>query len=135
MEKKSNVLLKVAGILMIVGGAIAMVVGIIAVIAALAVAAIAGSEADTGLLTIAAILVLVSAIVEFIAGILGAANASKPEKAQTCIIFGVIVIICSLLGNVITIVAGGTFNVFSAILGLALPVLYLIGAFQSKSRA
>ena len=83
----------------------------------------------------AAILVLLGAIVSLVAGILGVANAAKPEKATICIVFGILAAVLSVLGNVLTAASGGTFSVFNLILGLVLPVLYLIGAFQNKTRA
>ncbi|MBN1892352.1 MAG: hypothetical protein JW780_06175 [Clostridiales bacterium] len=50
-----------------------------------------------------------------------------------CIVFGIIVIGLSVLGNILTVVSGDTINVLSLTVGLVVPVIYLIGAFQSKS--
>jgi len=132
METKSNGFLKVTGILMIIGGVLGFIVGIIAV---LGVAVLAAAGASSGLLTVASLLVVVSSVVSFIAGIVGVANAARPEKAQTCIVFGILVVALSILGNILTVVAGGKFSVPSLFTGLVIPVLYLIGAFQNKSRA
>ena len=132
MENKSNGLLKVAGILMIIGGIIGIIVGIIAV---LGVGVLAALGASSGLLTFSAILLIVGAIVQLIAGIVGAKNAAKPENAQKCIVFGVLVIALSVLGNILGLVAGGSFNFVSLLSGLLLPVLYLVGAFQNKAKA
>ena len=134
--EKGNGLLKVSGILMIIGGGIGIILGIIAVLGVSLLVAIIGDDlANSGLLTFSAILVLVSAIVQLIAGILGVANAKKPEKATVCITFGVLTALLAVLGNVLTMAGGGDFNPVGLIIGLALPVLYLIGAFQNKSRA
>lgn len=135
MERKSNGLLKVTGILMIIGGGISIILGIIAVLGvSLIVAALGAEEAALGLLTFAAILALLGAIVSLVAGILGVANAAKPEKATVCIVFGILTAVFSVLGNVLTAAGGGSFSAVNLILGLVLPVLYLIGAFQNKKR-
>ena len=135
MEKKANGLLKVVGILMIIFGALGMIFGLIAVIGVGALAALLGADANVGLLTVAAILYLIGTIITFIAGIVGVKNAAKPEKAQTCIIFGILAAAFSVLGNILTMVGGGSFNAFGLLSGLVIPVLYLIGAFQNKKLA
>ncbi|MGI6168724.1 MAG: hypothetical protein ACOYI4_03270 [Christensenellales bacterium] len=134
METKSNGFLKVTGILMIIGGGIGIIVGIIAVLGVGLLVAALGAEGSLGMLTIAAILSLVSAAVSLVAGILGVVNAAKPEKAIVCIVFGILTAVLSVLGNVLTTAGGGDFSVINLIIGLVLPVLYLIGAFQNKKR-
>ncbi len=138
MEKKSNGFLKVTGILMIIGGGLGIILGIIAVLGvSVAVEFIngLGGNADLGLLMFAAILSLVSSVVSLVAGIIGVANAAKPEKAVVCIVFGILTAVLSVLGNVLTVAGGGSFSAVNLIIGLVLPVLYLIGAFQNKKRA
>jgi len=135
MEPKSNKLLKVAGILMIIGGAIGIILGIVAVIGIGALALLLGEHINTGLLMLSAVLVLVGAIFQLIAGILGVKNAAKPEKAQTCIVFGVIIILLSVLGNILNVVGGNDFNAASMGIGLVIPVIYIIGAIQNKKLA
>lgn len=135
MERKSNGFLKVTGILMIIGGVFSGIMGIIAVVGVGVLAAAAGGEVNVGLLVFAAILTLVGALVSFIAGIIGVANAAKPEKAMVCIVFGILTVAFSVLGTILTTAAGGKFSVFGLLLGLVLPVLYLIGAFQNKKLA
>ena len=137
METKSNGFLKVTGILMIIGGVVGFISSIILVLGVALFASLAagtGVEVSTGLLTFSLILALIGAVVGFIAGIVGVSNAAKPEKAQTCIVFGILVIALSVLGNVLGLIAGGSFSVISLFTGLIVPVLYLIGAFQNKSR-
>ncbi len=134
MERKSNGFLKVTGILMIIGGGLGLILGIIAVLGVGLLAAALGAEAALGLLTFAAILALVGSVVSLVAGIIGVANAAKPEKATVCIVFGILAAVLSVLGNVLTVAGGGNFSAMSLIIGLVLPVLYLIGAFQNKKR-
>ncbi len=129
MEAKGAKFLKVTGILMIIGGILGIILGIIAL---LGVAALVALGASSGLLTFAAVLSLVSAIVQLIAGIKGVKNANKPEMAQSCIVWGAIVAVLSVVGNILTAVGSGSFDVTSLLLGLVLPVLYIVGAVKNK---
>lgn len=143
MEAKSNGFLKVAGILMIIGGAFGIIFGIIAIAGVGLLSALA-VEAGVGIggLVVATILALIGAIIELVAGIVGVKNAAKPEKAQKCIVLGIIVAVLSVAGNIwssasTASITGAAFslNVTGLITGLLLPALFLIGAFQSKKRA
>ncbi|MFP3154724.1 hypothetical protein LQZ18_09935 [Lachnospiraceae bacterium ZAX-1] len=136
---KSNGLLKVSSILLIIGGALAIIVGIIALIGIGALAVFASEMGGTGALTFAAVLSLLGAIFELVAGISGVKNAAKPEKAQNCIVFGIIVAVLCVAGNILYSVSYASLtetafspNFVGLVTGLVLPVLYLIGAFQSK---
>ncbi len=133
MENKSNTLLKVTGILMIIGGAIGIIGGIIAIIGVGAFVAMVGGSA--GILIGGAILVLISAIVSLIAGIQGVKNADKPENANVCIMYGSIVIGFTILGSLLNVIGGKGFSFSSLLIGLVLPGLYLYGAFQNKKLA
>ena len=133
--QKSNGFLKVAGILMIIGGVFTIIFSILAVIGVGALAASLGAEVDMGLVMVSAILGLISGIVSFIAGIMGTKNANKPEKAMTCIVFGGLTVLLSVLGSILNVVAGSQFSVVGLITGLLVPALYLIGAFQNKKSA
>ena len=133
MEAKGSGFLKVTGILMIIGGAISLIVAIVAIIGIAALVYVAGSEINAGLLYAAGVISLVSAVAELIAGIVGVKNCEKPEKARTCVVWGVIVAVLCVAGSVLTVVGGNSFPVFSLILGLVLPVLYIVGAIKNKA--
>ena len=75
---------------------------------------------------------IVSAVAELVAGIIGVANCKKPDKAGSCIVLGIIVAVLSVAGTILNSVGGGSFSAFSLILGLVLPVLYIIGAVLNK---
>ena len=137
MEKKSNGFLKVVGILMIIFGGISIVMSAIAIPVAAAAAALAAEFGVGGgtFLVLASWLVLIGGVVQLIAGILGVANANKPEKAGICIIFGALVALISILGSILAVVGGGKFDIVSMLIGLAPAALFLIGAFQSKAKA
>ena len=130
---KGRKFLKVTGILMIIGGAFGIIGGIIALIGAGALAAVL--ETSAGGLMLASALILASAVFQLIAGIMGVKNCDKPEKAQSCIVIGVIVAILSVAGNVISNVLGSDFNIISYATGLIIPVLYIIGAVKNKEPA
>lgn len=129
---KGHKFLKVTGILMIVGGAFGMIAGIVAILGVSGLAALAGSAAGTGMLYLASFLCLASGIVQLIAGVMGVKNCEKPEMAQKCIIWGAIVAALSILGNILNVVAGSSFNVTSLMIGLILPALYIYGAYLNK---
>ena len=130
---KGRKFLKVTGILMIIGGAFGIIGGIVAMIGAGALAAVL--ETSAGGLMLASTLILASAVFQLIAGIMGVKNCDKPEKAQSCIVIGVIVAILSVTGNVISNVLGSDFNIINYAAGLIVPVLYIIGAAKNKELA
>ena len=130
---KGRMFLKVTGILMIIGGAFGIIGGIVAMIGAGALAAVL--ETSAGGLMLASALILASAVFQLIAGIMGVKNCDKPEKAQSCIVIGVIVAILSVAGNVISNVLGSDFNIINYATGLIIPVLYIIGAVKNKESA
>lgn len=130
---KGRKFLKVTGILMIIGGALGIIGGIVAMIGAGALAAVL--ETSAGGLMLASALILASAVFQLIAGIMGVKNCDKPEKAQSCIVIGVIVAILSVAGNVISNVLGSDFNIINYATGLIIPVLYIIGAVKNKEPA
>ncbi len=125
--------LKVTGILMIVFGAIALIVSIIA-LAGLGFLEAMG--APMGVLWASGVLMLLSAVAEFIAGIIGVKNWNKPEKAVTCIGWGIAVAAMCVISQILTLIGyPENFNVINLVSGLVIPVLYLIGAFQNKKLA
>ena len=130
---KGKNFLKVTGILMIIGGAFGIIGGIVAMIGAGALAAVL--ETSAGGLMLASALILASAVFQLIAGIMGVKNCDKPEKAQSCLVMGVIVAILSVAGNVISNVLGSDFNIINYATGLIIPVLYIIGAVKNKEPA
>lgn len=127
---KGRKFLKVTGILMIIGGAFGIIGGIVAMIGAGALAAVL--ETSAGGLILASVLILASAVFQLIAGIMGVKNCDKPEKAQSCLVMGVIVAILSVAGNVTSSVLGSSFNITSYVTGLVIPVLYIIGAVKNR---
>ncbi len=130
---KGRKFLKVTGILMIIGGGFGIIGGIVAMLGAGALAAVL--ETSAGGLMLASALILASAVFQLIAGIMGVKNCDKPEKAQSCLVMGVIVAILSVSGNIVSNVLGSSFNIMSYATGLIIPVLYIIGAVKNKEPA
>ena len=136
---KGKNFLKVTGILMIIGGAISMIVMIIALIAIGAGDALTGGEVSAstgkpGLLYASCIIGLLGSVVEFVAGIFGVAHSKKPEKANTCFVWGIIVVVFTVIGTVLSLIGGSSFGsqIVYLLTGLVVPVLYIIGANLNK---
>ena len=127
--------LKVTGILMIIGGALSAILGIVAVLGVAALAYIASAQTEAGMLYASTILLLISGVVELIAGIIGVINAEKPQKAKACIVWGALVAILSVEGTILGVVGGSDFSVSGLVLGLVLPVIYIIGAVKNMQSA
>lgn len=128
-------LLKVSGILMIIGGALAIVITLLGIggIALLAAMAEEGqTEFNAGMAWAGIALSLLGGVIELIAGIIGTKNWNKPEKANTCIVWGGLVAAVSIIGSVMTTASGQNFPIVSLLTGLVLPALYIIGAIQNR---
>lgn len=131
-KTKGSGFLKVTGILMIIGGGISIIVSIIAALGVAALAYLSDGEASSTMLYASVTLMVISAAAQLVAGILGVVNCKRPEKAGVCIAFGVIVAALCVAGTILNTVGGGDFSLFSLLLGLVLPILYIIGAVFNK---
>lgn len=131
-KTKGTGFLKVTGILMIIGGAISIILGIIAALGVAALVYISDGTASSALLYASVVLMIISAVAELVAGIIGVANCKKPDKAGSCIVWGIIVAVLSVAGTILNSVGGGSFSAFSLIFSLVLPALYIIGAVFNK---
>ena len=88
---KGQKLLKVTSILMIIGGVIAVIAGILAILGISALVALSESAEGAGLLYASSIIVVVASVIQFIAGIKGIGACSAPQKAASCIKWGIII--------------------------------------------
>lgn len=121
--------LQVVSIIMIVGGALSL---LITGCGACAVTALAAGLGIGGLWMAYLVFGLLASVIELVAGIIGVMKAGKPGRPQICIVLGVIMIVFSLLSNILYAVDGYGLDFFSLILGLALPVLYVIAAMKKQ---
>ena len=138
MEK--NKMLKVSGILLIVFGVLIALTAIIFFAAGDLVAEIisqAGSEAGAGteagtlaeaaklVVVIAGVVLLIEAIAYIAAGVIGV----QQKSAKLCFVIAIVLVVICGIGAIVSIVDGMW---FSGLLGLIVPVLYLVGAIQLK---
>lgn len=121
-------LLKVTGILFIIFGAVSVVVTLIGVFMGTFFVA-AGMSVTGAVVVVGIIIMCLGGLLEFLAGIFGVKNCDKPEKCNTCIVYGVLIIALTLVGNLMN----GFY--WTSVFGYILPVLYFIGAIQNKSAA
>lgn len=130
---KGQKILKVTSVLMIIGGVIAAIAGVVAILGISALAVLAESTEGTGLLYASSILVTVASVIQLIAGIKGIGACSAPQKAASCIKWGVIIAVLTLISMIIGFVSEGSFNITNLVLNLLLPGLYVYGAVQMKN--
>lgn len=141
-QSKGSVFLKVSGILLIIGGVYTILfAGIRGIIGYIAGTVIANSGELTagrvvGTLTlVGAIVSLIGGTLELITGIVGVKNNNKPEKATTCLVWGIIVLVINAAVLIMALAGGisGVVTIIATIVGsLVLPVLYIIGAVKNK---
>lgn len=136
MEARGKTLLKVTGIIMIVGGALGLALNLISGIGILDMFGYSGYN----MLFIALGLGVLCGLLELITGILGVANCGKPEKANLCIVFAFITLAISIACQVLSWMSAadtgmqmGVTSYISFGLSLILPILYLIGAFRNRA--
>lgn len=143
---KGRGFLKVCGILLIIGGALGIILGIISIGVSVSLGALAATGAvDLGknytaavaitVLLFAGIIGIVSGIVELITGIIGVKNSAKPEHSTKCLVWGIITLVLSVISVILAIASGGSnagLIITSVISGLALPILFIIGAALNK---
>lgn len=130
---KGSGFLKVTSILMIISGVIAAIAGIIALLGTSALTALAGSANGMGLLYASSIIIVAASVIELIAGIKGLGACKQPEKAASCVKWGIIIAVLSIISMIIGLIAGGKFDIVSLILNLVVPGLYVYGAVQMKT--
>ena len=132
---KGQGFLKVTSILMIIGGALGALAGIVAIALAAGYAALA-FEIDpgtAGLLFGGAILIIVAAIVEIIAGVMGLKACKAGKGAAKCFVWGIIVAVLTVISIILSIAGGSEVNIINILLNLVVPVLYIVGAVQMKN--
>ena len=131
---KGQKVLKITSILMIIGGVIAAISGVIIILGISALAVLSESPEGLGLLYASTIIVIVASVIQFIAGIQGIGACSAPQKAASCVKWGMIIVILTIISIIIGLVGGGEFSITSLILNLLLPGAYVYGAVQMKGR-
>ena len=147
VQPKGSMLLKVVSILMIIGGIIGAIGSVIMiVIAAILPTALNDPEvqasmaaegtsaaAVTGVFVVATIILIVSAVIEIIAGVKGKKNWNNPAAAKTLIIWGIVCAVLNVIGICFMASSDSSFGAY-IVTGLVIPILYIIGAVQLKKQ-
>ena len=152
-EKKGSMLLKVISIIMMIGGILSAILGVVAGAGACALQVgvstpegakalddatkVTGSAAPVmGIVWAGVVFIILSAVFEIIAGATGIKNWKNAAACKKMMVFGIIVIVLSLTGNILGGIGSGNFGsyIVSIVLGLILPVLYIVGVFQLKGQ-
>lgn len=149
-------LLKVVSIIMMIGGIISAVFScIIAIVVGAGSALLTQPEAQDalnsalkesgmdksaaapvmGLLWFGVIIIVVSSIIEIIAGVKGKNNWNNPPMATNMMVLGIVCAVLSIIGNILFATSGAGMQIVSILAGLVLPVLYIIGTIQLKNQA
>ena len=135
---KGKNFLKVTGILMIIGSIIGIFAAVVGILGLSTLVALAGSAEGAGMLYAACILCLISGVLQLIAGIKGAKHCQNPDMAHSCMIWGIVVAVFCVLGNLFYVIGGKGFDVTLLITllltGLLLPALYIYGAVLNKKQ-
>ena len=149
METK-NTFLKIMSIIILIGGIVYLVIAAAAFGGVALAKLVPELSSVTGLLTIAGILMLIGGIFEIIAGRTGLKACKDPSKTKTCVVLGIILMIPSVLAFIFSVVAlnfmaglsaaaGATVNygspIGSLIIGIIIPVLYILAAKKGQSAA
>lgn len=149
MEKNGSILLKVASVLMIIGGILGALASILFVFlggllnesstnAELQEAANkAGSDVSTlaKVLWIVTIITVICSVIEIIAGYKGIKNWNNPYSGKSLMIWGIVCAAIAVIVNVVSVAFGNSVSVISIITGLFVPVLYIIGTIQLQKQA
>ncbi len=134
---KGSTMLKVVSIIMIVFAAIGLIAEVMAILGMEAIAEmnemLGGGHVNMPLLWISLIISFVNVVLSLFAGISGVSNCNNPEKASGLMKLGILIIILQLLGAGVGVAAGGDFRPIYILIGLVLPVLYVVGCVQLKS--
>ena len=132
MKTPKNRVLQITGIVMIVGGIIGVIAGTIAFTSLGFLTIILDSEADFKLSLSSIILSVIISVINIVAGIVGVINSDRPENAGVCFIFGFITLISSVFASTLSMLGGKSYQISSLLIGLIIPILYLVGAYQNK---
>lgn len=125
-------ILKATGVLMILGGVLVMFFSILATIGIAALDMYTYGEENLKLVYVSLAFAFFCGSIELITGIIGVMNANKPEKATTCVVWGVIFTMLCIIGNVLFVVCGLSFNLIWFGSGLILPIVFIIGGLKNR---
>ena len=129
--KQGSTLLKVVSIIMIVYGIFLAGLGLLSTLGGGALIAEADAVVASGGLAIIGIAFLFSGLLEVVIGFAGLKASKTQGKHTAAFVIGVIGVVSSAY-TLIQALGGDGSSVLGAIVGLLLPVLYLIGVNQTR---
>lgn len=137
MDLKGQKMLKVCSILMIIGAALALLVTIMGFVGIAALDAAFDGEISGSSAYLWLVVALVAGAIQLVAGIVGIQAAKMPSvnKIKLSLIFGLIVVVLSLISSISSIVSNGFSGsaITGLLIGLVIPALYLVGLMQYKN--
>lgn len=134
-ELKGRLMLKVVGILYIIFAALSILTGLLAVVGGAALGVAGGESLALGLGVVAMVfglMMILSSVFSLVAGILGVKWCNRPDKAGALFVLGVVLTALAVLNLLSSFGGDSSSSVVSGLIGLVLPVLYTLGAWQNK---
>ena len=134
-DLKGRLMLKVVGILYIIFAALSILTGLLAVVGGAALGVAGGESLALGLGVVAMVLgviAILSSTFSLVVGILGVKWCNRPDKAGTLFVLGIVLIVLAALNLLSAFSGDSSTSVAGSVLGLVLPVLYTLGAWQNK---
>lgn len=133
---KGQKMLKVCSILMIIGGGLVLL-GAIFLSGLLGLLAAETGGTLQSLAIVAIIISIAGPAIELVAGIIGVKAAGMPSvgKIKASLILGLLVVLLALFNNIYGFIINGVNvnGIVGLLLGLVVPVLYLVGLIQFKN--
>ena len=137
MAAKGKALLKVTGILLLVVASLSFLFALLVLVTGSRVLTRGGDDGEVLVRTIKYLLLagsaFLSSAVNLTAGIFGVNYAARPEKAQRCLLVGIIAVVLNVLlffGNLINL--NGFVLPLGNLLLLPLLICYLVGAAMNR---
>ena len=114
-------------------GIIYLIFGIIAAISLFGLLALSGGYRFDGIAILALFLSILIVGLDILAGIFGIMYNNNSEKANSLFSYGIVLMIVVIINAIVGAVTGGL-NILG-IIGLILPVLFLVGSYKNKQVA
>ena len=135
---KKSLLLRAAGIIMIISAIVTLVFNIVAIVENGTTYGNEAGNVGAGIFVVFlmdAFPLLVN-VLTLIAGIWGAKNWKTPQKAGKCVTIGTLILALNVASVALGVVnAGFTSTVIASMAFLLFPLLYLVGALQLRRSA
>lgn len=129
---KGKVLLIIAGVIMIAGGAIGMIAGTAALLGIITLTSSIDMRSGVAIMIAVAAVTIASGAVHLVSGIIGLRKSGSTHAYKQCLPFGIACIAVVILGNIVNTAAGYDLDIGSLLVGIALPAVYIIAAYMNS---